>query len=56
MPGGSSFRPESKMRLLVEAPAAVDDALASLLDHNDLLLQVQHARLNHAFPTEHLQP
>lgn len=29
-----------KMKLLVEAPAAVEDALASLLDHHDAMLQV----------------
>ena len=29
-----------KMKLLVEAPAAVEDALASLLDHHDATLQV----------------
>ena len=29
-----------KMKLLVEAPAAVEDALASLLDHHDHALQV----------------
>lgn len=29
-----------KMKLLVEAPAAVEDALASLLDHHDVMLQV----------------
>ena len=32
---------EMKMAMLVEAPAAVEDALASLLDHQDGLLQVQ---------------
>ncbi len=31
-----------KMKLLVEAPAAVEDALASLLDHHDVTLQVGH--------------
>lgn len=36
----SSLQLESKMKLLVEAPAAVEDALASLLDHNDIMLQV----------------
>ncbi|EFN59405.1 hypothetical protein CHLNCDRAFT_56737 [Chlorella variabilis] len=30
---------EAKMSMLVEAPAAVEDALASLLDHTDLLVQ-----------------
>lgn len=30
-----------KMKLLVEAPAAVEDALASLLDHHDHALQVR---------------
>ena len=29
------------MKLLVEAPAAVEDALASLLDHHDATLQVR---------------
>lgn len=32
---------ESKMAMLVEAPAAVEDALASLLDHHDSVLQVR---------------
>jgi hypothetical protein len=31
-----------KMKLLVEAPAAVEDALASLLDHHDATLQVHN--------------
>lgn len=30
---------DAKMKLLVEAPAAVEDALASLLDHADATLQ-----------------
>ncbi|EIE18073.1 hypothetical protein COCSUDRAFT_26470 [Coccomyxa subellipsoidea C-169] len=30
-----------KMKLLVEAPAAVEDALASLLDHHDVMLQTR---------------
>ena len=33
---------DAKMKLLVEAPAAVEDALASLLDHPDLSLRVGH--------------
>ena len=31
---------DAKIKLLVEASAAVEDALASLLDHHDLTLQV----------------
>ena len=31
---------DMKMAMLVEAPAAVEDALASLLDHQDGVLQV----------------
>lgn len=31
---------EAKMAMLVEAPAAVEDALASLLDHPEPLVQV----------------
>ena len=31
---------EAKLQLLVEAPAAVEDALASLLSHADLAVQV----------------
>ena len=31
---------EAKMAMLVEAPAAVEDALASLLDHPDPVVQV----------------
>ena len=31
---------DMKMAMLVEAPAAVEDALASLLDHQDGMLQV----------------
>ena len=31
---------EAKLQLLVEAPAAVEDALASLLSHADLEVQV----------------
>ena len=37
----SSQQWDAKIKLLVEAPAAVEDALASLLDHHDLTLQVQ---------------
>ncbi len=37
----SSTQLEVKMKLLVEAPAAVEDALASLLDHHDAMLQVR---------------
>lgn len=36
----SSTQLDVKMKLLVEAPAAVEDALASLLDHHDATLQV----------------
>lgn len=36
----SSTQLDVKMKLLVEAPAAVEDALASLLDHHDAMLQV----------------
>ncbi|CAK0731625.1 hypothetical protein CVIRNUC_000020 [Coccomyxa viridis] len=35
----SSTQLDVKMKLLVEAPAAVEDALASLLDHHDATLQ-----------------
>ena len=38
----SSMQLDVKMKLLVEAPAAVEDALASLLDHHDATLQVGH--------------
>ncbi len=34
---------DAKMKLLVEAPAAVEDALASLLDHADATLQARPA-------------
>ena len=37
----SSTQLDVKMKLLVEAPAAVEDALASLLDHHDATLQVR---------------
>lgn len=37
----SSHALEAKMKLLVEAPAAVEDALASLLDHPDQAIQVR---------------
>ena len=40
----SSMQLDVKMKLLVEAPAAVEDALASLLDHHDATLQVGHTR------------
>lgn len=33
---------EAKLQLLVEAPAAVEDALASLLSHTDLEVQVRN--------------
>ena len=36
----SSQQWDAKIKLLVEAPAAVEDALASLLDHHDSTLQV----------------
>lgn len=39
--GMTSMQLESKMKLLVEAPAAVEDALASLLDHHDVMLKVR---------------
>lgn len=39
--GLAALQLESKMKLLVEAPAAVEDALASLLDHADPVLQVR---------------
>jgi len=42
--GMSALQLESKMKLLVEAPAAVEDALASLLDHHDIMLQVEIPR------------
>ena len=32
---------DMKMAMLVDAPAAVEDALASLLDHQDCILQVK---------------
>ena len=38
--GMAALQLESKIRLLVEAPAAVEDALASLLDHHEATLQV----------------
>lgn len=38
--GLSPSRMDAKIRLLVEAPAAVEDALASLLDHHDPVVQV----------------
>ena len=41
----SSTQLDVKMKLLVEAPAAVEDALASLLDHHDATLQVGIGRL-----------
>lgn len=34
---------DAKMKLLVEAPAAVEDALASLLDHADATLQASRS-------------
>lgn len=40
----NSTQLDVKMKLLVEAPAAVEDALASLLDHHDRALQVRHLR------------
>ena len=36
----SALQLDAKIKLLVEAPAAVEDALASLLDHADATLQV----------------
>ena len=39
---------EAKLKLLVEAPAAVEDALASLLNHVDSEVQVH--RLSHVRP------
>ena len=36
----SALQLDAKIKLLVEAPAAVEDALASLLDHADAILQV----------------
>lgn len=41
-----------KMKLLVEAPAAVEDALASLLDHHDHALQVTTTNQNNIYPDE----
>ena len=41
----SSTQLDVKMKLLVEAPAAVEDALASLLDHHDATLQVSMRNL-----------
>jgi len=38
--GMSAQQLDAKIKLLVEAPAAVEDALASLLDHHDSTLQV----------------
>ena len=35
---------DAKMKLLVEAPAAVEDALASLLDHADATLQANRTK------------
>ena len=42
--GGSSAHMAAKIKLLVEAPAAVEDALASLLDSPDPQLQVRRFR------------
>lgn len=38
--GMSAQQLDAKIKLLVEAPAAVEDALAALLDHHDATLQV----------------
>ncbi len=46
----SSTQLDVKMKLLVEAPAAVEDALASLLDHHDATLQVGIFAHNPFFP------
>ena len=43
--GMAALQLESKIRLLVEAPAAVEDALASLLDHHEATLQVDPSLL-----------
>ena len=37
---------EAKLKLLVEAPAAVEDALASLLNHADPQVQVCNTHMN----------
>ena len=39
--GGATAQMAAKIKLLVEAPAAVEDALASLLDSADSQLQVR---------------
>ena len=39
--GMSAQQLDAKIKLLVEAPAAVEDALAALLDHHDATLQVR---------------
>lgn len=36
---------DAKIKLLVEAPAAVEDALASLLDHHDSTLQASPSNI-----------
>lgn len=41
---------DAKIKLLVEAPAAVEDALASLLDHHDSTLQVKRILFSSCLP------
>ena len=43
--GASGGQLAAKVKLLVEAPAAVEDALASLLDSSDSQLQVRRLTL-----------
>ena len=40
---------DAKIKLLVEAPAAVEDALASLLDHHDSILQVSESSADDSY-------
>lgn len=39
--GSAAHAVEAKMALLVEAPAAVEDAIASILNHHDPVVQVR---------------
>ena len=52
--GLSPSRMDAKIRLLVEAPAAVEDALASLLDHHDPVVQVASMTCWLTLPTAQL--
>lgn len=44
--GGTGLPLEARIQQLVESPAAVEDALASLLDHPDPVLQVSRLGLS----------